>query len=110
MGHYARQCPNKKKKKKQTAATSEIDEFAMRFERDFSLFAGVSVERESSITNRDIQCHMEHSMIVGHSLSATTTSSTWYIDGGASSHMTGDRDMFFRFVRDRLGLGGCIGR
>ena len=40
--------------------------------RDFSLFAGVSVERASSITSRDIEDHMEHSMIVGHSLSATT--------------------------------------
>ena len=62
--------------------------------RDFSLFAGVSVERASSITSRDFQDHMERSMIVGHSLSATTTSSTWYIDSGASSHMTGDCDMF----------------
>ena len=61
---------------------------------NFSLFAGVSVERASSITNRNIQGHMEHSMTVGHLLSAITTSSTWYIDSGASSHMTGDRDMF----------------
>ena len=94
FGHYVGQCPNKKKKKQQTAANAEIDEFAARFERDFSLFAGVSVERASSITNRDFQDHMGHSMIVGHSLSATTTSSTWYIDSGASSHMTGDRDIF----------------
>ena len=65
MGHYAGQCPNKKKKKQQIAATAEIDEFAVRFERDFSLFAGVRVERASSITSKDFQ--MEHSMIVGHS-------------------------------------------
>ena len=94
MGHYVGQCPNKKKKKQQTVATIEIDEFAVRFERDFSLFAGVGVERASSITNRDFEDHMEHSMIVGHSLSDTATSSTRYIDGGASSHMTGDRNMF----------------
>ena len=109
MGHYARQCPNKKKKKQQTIALAEIDEFAARIERSFSLFVGVSVERASYISSSDIQGHMEHCMIVGHSLSATTTSSTWYIDSGASSHMTGDCDVF-RYVRDRLGVGSCIGR
>ena len=66
----------------------------MRYERYFSLFVGVGVERASSITSRDFEDHMENSMIVGHSLSATTTSSTWYIDSGASSHMIGDHDMF----------------
>ena len=75
MGHYVGQCPNKKKKKR-TAATTEINEFAVRFERDFSFFAGVSVEKASSITSREFQEHIEHSMIIGHSLSATTTSST----------------------------------
>ena len=65
MGHYAGQCPKKNKKKQQTAATAKI-EFAVRFERDFSLFAGVSVERASSITSRDFRDHMEHSIIVGH--------------------------------------------
>ena len=43
--HYVVQCPNKKKKKQQTAASANIDEFATRFERDFSLFASVSVEK-----------------------------------------------------------------
>ena len=62
--------------------------------RDFSLFAGACVERASSITSRDIEGHMEHSMVVRHSLSASTTSSTWYIDSGALSHMIGDREMF----------------
>ena len=65
MGNYAGKCPNKKKKKQQIAAIAEIDEFAVRFERDFSLFAGVGVERASSITSRDFEDHMEHSMIVG---------------------------------------------
>ena len=110
FGHYAGQCPNKKKNKQQTTASTEIDEFAARFERDFSLFAGVSVEGASSITNRDFQDDMEHSMIVGHSLSATTTSSTWYIDSGASSHMTGDRDMFTEMSESNLEMEGCIGR
>ena len=110
IGHYAGQCPNKKKKKKQqTATTTEIDEFATRFERDFSLFAGVSVERASSITSRDFQDHMEHSMIIGHSLNATTTSSTWYINSGASSHMTGDRDMFSDMSETDLELEVVLG-
>ena len=37
FGHYAGQCPNKKKKKQQTTTSTEIDEFAARFEGNFSL-------------------------------------------------------------------------
>ena len=78
--------------------------------REFSLFASGCVERASSISNRDFVDHMEHSMIVGPSPSASTTSSTWYIDSGASSHMTGVRDMFTEMSETSLELGGCIGR
>ena len=46
FGHYAGQCPNKKKKKQQTTTLVEIDEYAARFEREFSLFAGGCRERE----------------------------------------------------------------
>ena len=44
-------------------------------------------------------------MIVGHLLSAITTSSTWYINSGASSHMTDDRDMFTDISETELELG-----
>ena len=81
----------------------------MRFERDFSLFAGVGVERASSITSRYFEDRMDHSIIVGHSLSATTTSSTWYIDSGASSHMTGDRDMFTEMSESDLEIAVVLG-
>ena len=52
---------------------------------------------------------MEHSMIVGNSLSASTTSSTWYIDSGASSHMTGDQDMFIETSETDLELEIVLG-
>jgi hypothetical protein len=43
-GHYASQCPNKKKDKKktQTATSADIDEFSSRFDEDFSLIACLS--------------------------------------------------------------------
>ena len=66
FGHYARQCPNKKKKKQQTTASTKIDDYVVRFERESSLFVGGCVERASSITSRDFENHLEHSMIVGH--------------------------------------------
>ena len=93
FGHYAGQCTNKKKKKQQTAASAEIDEYAVRFDREFSLFAGGCRERASSITIRDIEDWTKNFMIIGHSLSTSTTSNIWYIDSGASSHMTGVRDI-----------------
>jgi hypothetical protein len=45
-----------------TSASAEVDEFAARFENEFSLIA----------------C-----------LSGSTSTGVWYIDSGASSHMTG---------------------
>ena len=90
MGHYAGQCPNKKKKQhQQTTASTEVEDFIARFEREFSLCIGhVDRERASIITSADVDSEREYSLLTGHSLSASTTS-TWYIDSGASSHMTG---------------------
>jgi hypothetical protein len=60
FGHYAGQCPNKKKK--QTIASAEVEVFSTKFGKEFSLIACLS--------------------------SRTTTLDTWYIDSGASHHMT----------------------
>jgi hypothetical protein len=69
MGHYVGQCPNRKKKKQGgTSAMAEENEFASLFERECSLIVCCStVESPSRI---------------------------WYIDSGASSHMSGVREHF----------------
>jgi hypothetical protein len=64
FGHYAGQCPNKKKK--QTAASAEVKEFSTKFDKEFSLIVSLSMR--------------------------TTHTNTWYIDSGASHHMTGIRE------------------
>jgi hypothetical protein len=64
FGHYAGQCPNKKKK--QTTASTEVEEFFAKFDKEFSLVVCLSTR--------------------------TTHSSVWYIDNGASCHMTGVRE------------------
>ena len=77
--------------------------------RQFSLFAGGCVERASSIINKNFEDHMENSMIVGNLVSASTTSSTWYIDSGASSHMTSVQDMFTEILEIGLELEVVLG-
>ena len=65
QGHYASQCPKKKKgtRKTQQVATAEtqLSEFATKFENDFSLVACLST--------------------------STIVRSAWYLDSGASCHM-----------------------
>ena len=66
FGHYAVQCPNKKKK--QVAASDDMEEFASKFDREFLLI--VSLPTYSG------------------------TSRVWYIDSGALAHMSGVRECF----------------
>jgi hypothetical protein len=61
FGHYAGQCP--KKKKKQTTASTTVEDFTTKFDKEFSLVVCISTR--------------------------TTHSDMWYIDSGASHHMTG---------------------
>ena len=61
FAHYAVQCPNRKKK--QVAASTDLEEFSSKFEREFSLIACLS--------------------------SCSGSSRVWYIDSGASTHMLG---------------------
>jgi hypothetical protein len=81
LGHYVSQCPTKKKgnKKSQMAASNsaEVDDFAARFENDFSFIA----------------C-----------LSSSASSGVWYIDNGASSHMNEVHDYFSILKEEEMDL------
>ena len=68
-GHYATNCPQKKKNK-QAAGTAAGEALASQFELDFLLIA----------------C-----------LVSSMTGSVWFLDSGASFHMTRDRDLFTKY-------------
>ena len=67
LGHYAGQCPNRKKRLGGTTTTTD-EEFTTQFERECSFL---------------ICC-----------MTVETTPNIWYIDSGASSHMTDVREHF----------------
>jgi hypothetical protein len=68
FGHYAGQCPNRKKKKGGTAATAEETDFQTQFQKECAFHVCCS--------------SVEYSPHI------------WYIDSGASSHITGIREHF----------------
>jgi hypothetical protein len=78
-GHYASQYPNKKKDKNKTrtVASTDIVEFSSRFDEDFSFIACLS-------------------------RSSTQDTGEWYIDSGASYHMTGVRKYFSSFREEEI--------
>jgi hypothetical protein len=84
QGHYAATCPEMRKgKKKNVAASVAVDEFTSQFEQEFSLVAGLS--------------------------SSTTSLVVWYIDSGASRHMTGVRSQFSELTERTLETDVVLG-
>jgi hypothetical protein len=71
FGHYAGQCSNKKNK--QVAASTDVEEFAHKFEKDYSLLVCLSYRASST--------------------------GIWYIDSGASRHMIGVREYFTELTK-----------
>jgi hypothetical protein len=73
-GHYASQCPNKKKKKQEpeVSASTEIVEFAEKYEREFSLMSGP----------------------VGSGCPVFEDIEAWFVDSGASRAYDGMRSVF----------------
>ena len=68
QGHFAFQCPDRKKKSNtQMDGSTEVEDFSRNFDEDFCLIA----------------C-----------MASTTGSSIWYIDSGASRHMTRQKRFF----------------
>ena len=72
FGHYTVQCLNKKKK--QVAASADMEEFSSKFNREFSLVTCLAT--------------------------CLVSSSVWYIDSGASTHMSGVQECFTK-LNDR---------
>eukprot|EP00253_Pinus_taeda_P009687 PITA_09687 len=88
MGHYAVVCPEKKKKGKNqsVAASAEVEDFVDRFDWEF----GFTACESSSAGSPTTQVQREHAF---PSISGAS-SGIWYVDSGASHHMTGVREYF----------------
>eukprot|EP00253_Pinus_taeda_P031557 PITA_31557 len=79
MGHYATTCTERKnKRKKGTAASAEVEQFASQFDLDFAFITSA--------------------------FSRSTSSDVWYINSGASRHMTGAREFFSEFAERALDI------
>ena len=85
FGHYAGQCPNKKRGKKepekQLAVTAEVEEFAKKFDQEFSLVSGIS-----GCDSNNLACNH-----------------TWIVDSGSTRHMTGLWDSFLSMTKIERG-------
>ena len=90
MGHYAVVCSEKKKNKKgknkTMAASTEIEDFSESFDQEFGFIACESTSARSPATEGERECAFPST--------SGASSGIWYVDSGASRHMTGVREYF----------------
>jgi hypothetical protein len=100
FGHFASQCPQAKKgygtkgKRKEVAASAEIEDKDEEEEQQLAATA-----REFSRMFRD-----EYTMLLD---AEDRTRTGWYIDSGATSHMTGERLALQEFTAQDSGFVKC---
>ena len=95
MGHYAVVCPEKKKKKgknQSMAASTEIQDFTDSFDREFGFIACESTNAGSLATEVERECAFPST--------SGASSGIWYVDSGASRHMTGVHELLLRAFRE----------
>ena len=82
-GHYAVVCSEKKKngKNKTMEASAEIEDFLESFDREFGFIACDSTSAGSPATEVERECAFRST--------SRASSGIWYVDSGASRHMTG---------------------
>ena len=81
-GHYVSDCPERKKAKKQVAASASAEDLSTRMEDGFALIA----------------CMV-----------SSTSQCVWYIDSGASFHMTGVREYFSSYKEEKTNIQISMG-
>eukprot|EP00253_Pinus_taeda_P005925 PITA_05925 len=102
MGHYAVVCPEKKKGKNQSVtASAEVEDFAVRFDREF----GFTAYESSSAGSPATQVQREHAF---PSISGAY-SGIWYVDSGASRHMTRVREYFSELLESGTDIEVVLG-
>ena len=85
-GHYAGQCPNRKKGKEvETSVSVEVEEFSERFEKEFSFMACLG----------------------GFGCMGYSCNLAWLLDNRATRNMTGMRNVFLSYTK--LSLDNFVG-
>ena len=101
MGHFAVVCSEKKKKgeNKSMAASTEIEDFSESFDREFGFIACESTSAGSPTTKTE--CAFPST--------SGASSGIWYVDSGASRHMTAVREYFSELSESGIDIEVVLG-
>ena len=113
MGHWARECPNRKQEKKAEAhlALANDDDEATILMATFCALHDIEAEEKEEVTtmegprkalktvNLDEPCAQVHLRRVG-----TDQEQRWYLDSGASNHVMGSKAAFSDLDDDVTGM------
>ena len=103
MGHYAVVCPEKKKKGKNQnmVASAEVEDFTNSFDREFGFIACEFTSAGSPATEVERECAFPST--------SGASSGIWYVDNGASHHMTTIREYFSKLSESGTDIEVVLG-